>query len=51
MVYYNGVPLPKKTLHEGRVLVVTIPSTAVSGYFEIEVDGQRIHADEPFTVE
>ncbi|MCB9556110.1 MAG: IPT/TIG domain-containing protein [Deltaproteobacteria bacterium] len=48
-VYFNGRLLPKKSLEAGRRLVVTVPSDARSGYFEVEYRGrvykanQRLH--------
>lgn len=50
MVYFDGRPLPKKVLEAGRRLVITVPSDARSGYFEIEHRGQRYRAKQIFRV-
>ncbi len=49
-VFFDGRPLPKRVLQGGRVLVVTIPSDARSGHFELELDGQRYRAKQIFRV-
>jgi len=42
MVFFNGRPLPKKT--EGNHFVVTVPSSASSGHFEVEWQGRRFRS-------
>ena len=49
-VYFNGRPLPKKTLHGGRTLVVIVPSDSRSGYFEIEYQGRRYRSRQQLRV-
>jgi hypothetical protein len=49
-VYFNGRPLPKKVLSNGRVLVVTVPGDAESGYFELEWQGIRVRAADRLNV-
>jgi hypothetical protein len=50
MVYYNGRPLPKKVLAGGARIVVTIPSDARSGHFELEFKGRRYRAAQTLRV-
>lgn len=50
LVTYNGQPLPKKVFSGGKVLVVTVPGNAVSGYLELSWDGKSLRAEEPLTV-
>ena len=51
MVFFDGRPLPKKTLQGGRRVVVVIPSDAPrSGYFEVEYNERRYKAEKPFRV-
>lgn len=49
-VFFDGRPLPKRVLQGGRVLVVTIPSDARSGHFELELEGQRYRSKQVFRV-
>jgi hypothetical protein len=42
-VFFNGRPMPKKVYND--TLVVTIPSTANSGYFEVEWQGRRYRSN------
>jgi len=51
LVFFDGRPLPKKTLQAGRRVVVVIPSDAPrSGYFEVEYNERRYKAEKPFKV-
>jgi hypothetical protein len=50
MVFFDGRPLPKKVLAGGRRIVVTIPSDARTGYFELELRGRRFRAERVFRV-
>jgi hypothetical protein len=50
MVYFDGRPLPKKVLARGRRIVITIPSDARTGYFELELKGRRYRANQVFRV-
>lgn len=50
IVFYNGRPLPKKTLEGGRKIIVTIPGDARSGHFELEYKGDRYKSAQPFRV-
>jgi len=50
MVFFDGRPLPKKTLQRGRQVVVTIPGDARSGHFELEHNGRRYRAKQIFRV-
>ena len=50
LVFFDGRPLPKKTLQGGRRVVVVIPSDARSGHFEVEYNERRYKADKPFKV-
>jgi hypothetical protein len=43
-VYFNGRPLPKKVLAGGSRIVVTVPSDARNGHFELELKGRRYRA-------
>ncbi len=49
-VYLNGMPLPKKVSGDGRMVSVTIPTTAKSGYIELERDGVRVRAEEEIRI-
>ncbi|MBK6848923.1 MAG: IPT/TIG domain-containing protein [Proteobacteria bacterium] len=49
-VYFGGLALPKQVQAGGSALVVSIPVGAQSGYFELEVDGQRVRGTQLFTV-
>jgi hypothetical protein len=49
-VYYNGRILPKTTLGTSKVLRVTIPANAKSGFFELEWNGQSVRASQEFIV-
>jgi hypothetical protein len=49
-VFFDGRPLPKRVMQGGRIVVVTIPSDARSGYFELELDGKRYRAKKIFKV-
>lgn len=49
-VYLDGRPLPHKVLGGGKRLVVTVPSDAKSGYFEVEYKGRRYKAPEKLRV-
>ncbi len=48
-VYFNGRPLPKKTVGRGSA-AVTIPANSKSGYFTLDFDGTRVEAGEQLTV-
>ncbi len=43
-VFFNGRPLPKRTLNNGARVVITIPGDARSGYLELEFKGERYKA-------
>lgn len=43
-VFFNGRPLPKRTLDNGARVVITIPGDARSGYLEVEFKGERYRA-------
>ena len=49
-VFFNGRPLPKRTLENGRRIVVTIPGDARSGHFELEYKGDRYRAKDRLRV-
>ncbi len=49
-VYFNGKPLPKKVLANGRTYVVTVPGDATSGFFEIEWSGGRVTSSQRLNV-
>jgi hypothetical protein len=49
-VFYNGRPLPKKVFEGGKRLVVTIPGDARSGYFELQLGGERFRAKQRLIV-
>ena len=50
LVFFDGRPLPKKTLQGGRRVVVVIPSDARTGYFEVEYNDRRYKAERPYKV-
>jgi hypothetical protein len=50
VVLFDGRPLPKKVLQGGRLLVVTVPGDAQSGYLELEHNGRRYRARHPLRV-
>ncbi len=50
LIFFDGRPLPKKTLQGGRRVVVTIPSDARTGYFEVEYNDRRYKAPQVFKV-
>lgn len=52
MVYFNGKPLPKKSLNEGKTLIVTIPGGTKLGssYFELVKDGKSLGTRQEFIV-
>ena len=49
-VYFNGRILPKKVLNRGSVIVVTVPATANSGFFEVSWAGRRFRANRVLNV-
>jgi hypothetical protein len=49
-LYYNNQILPKKVSADSKILTVTIPAGASSGYFELKLDGQVVKASEQFIV-
>jgi hypothetical protein len=49
-VLLDGRPLPHKVLGGGKRLVVTVPSDAKSGYFEVEYKGRRYKAPKKLRV-
>lgn len=49
-VFFNGRPLPKRTMEGGRRLVITVPSDARTGYFELEYNGRQYRAKKKFRV-
>lgn len=49
-VYFAGRPLPQRTLAGGKKLIVTIPSDAKSGYFEVEYKGRKYRAQKKLMV-
>ncbi|MHC4622163.1 MAG: hypothetical protein ACYTEQ_30880 [Planctomycetota bacterium] len=50
VVYYNGRTLPKKVSRNGKVLTVTIPGDAKSGFFELTWNGHSVRAPQEFIV-
>ncbi len=50
MIFFGERPLPKKTLQGGKRVVVTIPSDARTGHFEVDYNGRRYRAEKPFKV-
>lgn len=49
-VYFDGRPLPMRVLGNGKRIVVTVPSDAKTGYFEVEYKGQRYRSPKKFRV-
>jgi hypothetical protein len=50
MVCFNGSPLPKKTLPDGKTIIVTVPGNANSGYFELKYGKTRYRSSEQLIV-
>jgi large repetitive protein len=50
LVFFDGRPLSKNELQAGKRYVVTVPSDARSGHFELEHSGQRYKAKVQFKV-
>ncbi|MBK8480814.1 MAG: IPT/TIG domain-containing protein [Proteobacteria bacterium] len=49
-VYFNGRPLPKAVVDGGAGLRVSIPVGAMTGSFELVVDGHAVRSSQIFTV-
>ena len=49
-VLFDGRPLPTRVLQGGKLLVVTVPSDARTGHFEVEALGKRFRSKQPFKV-
>jgi len=50
-VFYDGKALTTRPSSDGKVLAVTLPMDATSGYFEIEWQGRRYRAGEMMEIE
>jgi len=49
-IFYNGRPIPKIVKSGGAIFIVTVPGDAVSGAFEIQVEGKTIPCQPHLTV-
>ena len=49
-VFFNGRPLPKRTLDGGARIIITIPGDGRSGYLELEYKGDRYKAKQQLKV-